>query len=376
MKPLGEIIKILKGGKAPEVFDEPRPGAYPYLQIEDLRPDATPKYALDKDGTLATKADVLIAWDGANAGTVGFNLEGYIGSTIAILRPINDDIHAPYLGYFLRSKFNEIQENTTGATIPHVNRAFLERLQLPLPPLPEQRRIADLLSRADRLRHLRRVGDSLSASLLQSVFLEMFGDGHIFDKVEFEEILDEDLKNGLYLSSDYYGSGTPIIRIDAFYNGVLGNPANFKRLRATQNQIEEFKVQNDEILINRVNSLEYLGKCALVEGLTETTLFESNMIRIRVNRKIANPIYVTKFLTTQQAYAQIMQKAKKAVNQASINQQDVKSIIIPVPSLPQQEQFAMVVRRVESLRGRQSESARQADGLFQSLLSQSFGGAT
>ncbi len=96
-------------------------------------------------------------------------------------------------------------------------------------------------------------------------------------------------------------------------------------------------------------------------------------MRIRVNRELVNPVYVTKFLTTQQAYTQIMQRAKKAVNQASINQQDVKSIVVPIPPLPEQERFARVVRRVESLRRRQAESARQGDGLFQALLTHSFG---
>lgn len=280
----------------------------------------------------------------------------------------NHDIDADFAYYWFISNKQKLVNQANQAVVPILNNERLSEINFAYPPLTEQKRIASLLRRADRLRQLRRTAHNLGDALLQSVFLEMFGDGSKFDRVEFEEILEENPKNGLYLSSDQYGSGTPIIRIDAFYDGVLGNPVYFKRLRATPKQIEEFNVQNDEILINRVNSLEYLGKCALVKGLLETTLFESNMMRIRINRKLANPVYVTKYLTTPQAYAQIMQKAKKAVNQASINQQDVKSIVIPVPPLSLQEEFAGVVARVEGLRTRMSEAERQVEGLFQGLL--------
>ncbi|HQU37299.1 MAG: Type-1 restriction enzyme EcoKI specificity protein [Anaerolineales bacterium] len=317
------------------------------------------------------------------AGSIVFSTRAPIGHCAVTSFPLctnqgfksivpNERLDAVY-GFFALKYFTpQLEILGRGATFAEVNKETFENFRLPLPPLTEQKRIASLLARADRLRSLRRTGRALGESLLQSVFLEMFGDGSKFDRVEFEEILEEDPKNGLYLSSDQYGSGTPIIRIDAFYDGVLGNPSKFKRLRASEKQIEEFKVQNGEILINRVNSLEYLGKCALVKGLTETTLFESNMMKIRINRKLAHPVYVTKFLTTQNAYSQILQKAKKAVNQASINQQDVKSLVIPVPPLPLQEEFASVVARVEGLRGRMSEAERQGEGLFESLLAESF----
>jgi type I restriction enzyme, S subunit len=228
------------------------------------------------------------------------------------------------------------------AAVPGLNREDAYEQRLPLPSLPEQQRIAAILQQADRLRHLRRTARQLSDTYLQSVFLEMFGNDEEFEFVEFEDVLLDEPKNGLYLPSDFYGSGTPIIRIDTFYNGVLSHPETFKRVRATPRQIKEFSVDNSEILINRVNSIEYLGKCAYVQGLDEPTLFESNMMRIRINKRIASPMYITKYLTTQHTYYQILQKSKRAVNQASINQEDVKTLKILLPSLPLQEKFGTV----------------------------------
>jgi type I restriction enzyme S subunit len=200
----------------------------------------------------------------------------------------------------------------------------------------------------------------------------MFGNGNDFETVKFKELMVESPRNGLYLPSSEYGSGTPIIRIDNFYGGILSHPDTFKRVRAKQKHIEDYAVQNGEILINRVNSLDYLGKCALVKGISEPTVFESNMMRIRLNQERIHPIYLARYLTTPQAHAQILQHAKKAVNQASINQQDVKSLSIPTPPLPLQEEFAAIVRRFEHLRAQQRESERQAEHLFQTLLHRAF----
>jgi len=374
MKPLGEIVKIIKGGKAPEVFDEPRPGAYPYLQIEDLRPDPTPKYAIDKDGTIATKEDVLIAWDGANAGTIGFNLEGYIGSTIAILRPTQDDIHAPYLGYFLRSKFSEIQENTTGATIPHVNRGYLESLRLLLPPLPEQRRIASLLSRADRLRRLRRVGDSLSASLLQSVFLEMFGNPKTNSKhwqvEKFNDVcesrlgkmLDEKQQTGKHLRSYLRNINIQWANIDL---------SDVAQMDFNEKDREEFRLKNGDVLICEGGEV---GRSAIWRDEMPECYFQKALHRARPNPKLAIPEYII-WLMFMMAQTGGLGDFTSQVTIAHLTGEKLKELVIPVPSMPQQEQFARVVRQVESLRSRQAESARQGEVLFQALLSQSFGEA-
>jgi type I restriction enzyme S subunit len=375
---IGEIAKILKGSKAPEVFDKPRPGAYPYLQIEDLRPDATPKYAIDKDGTLATKTDVLIAWDGANAGTVGFDLEGYIGSTIAILRPTRNDIHAPYLGYFLRSKFNEIQENATGATIPHVSRSYLENLKLPIPPLTEQKRIASLLARADRLRQLRRTAHDLGDALLQSVFLEMFGDPVTNSKklnVEKLEGFTSLVSSGstpLGGSNVYTASGIRFIRSQ----NVLMNKFDFSDIafisEEIYNSMKRTFVKRNDVLLNITGAS--IGRVACYQDDILANVNQHVCI-IRCKPEKLNPIYLSFFLSMPSFQEKFITNQSGATRQA-LNFEQIKDFNISVPTLNLQEEFAGVVARVESLRGRMGESARQVEGLFESLLAEAFDGKT
>src|SRR2546425_9671897 len=108
---LGDVVEIEKGKKAGRPLDRPTSSSRRYLQIDDLRPDAKPKFVESFACPMASETDVIIAWDGANAGTVSCNLSGHIGSTLAVLRPITDKLFAPYLSRFLEGQFDYLQKN-------------------------------------------------------------------------------------------------------------------------------------------------------------------------------------------------------------------------------------------------------------------------
>jgi hypothetical protein len=86
--------------------------------------------------------------------------------------------------------------------------------------------------------------------------------------------------NGLYVPEEHYGSGIPIVRIDAFNDGFFESQS-FKRIRVKREDVEAFALQPGDLLLNRVNSIPFLGKVAYVEVVPEFTVFESNMMRLR-----------------------------------------------------------------------------------------------
>ena len=150
---LGDTLKISKGKKH-EVIDF-SVGAKRYIQIEDLSKTTNIKFTIE-NGIEVNKDDVIIAWDGANAGKVGTGLSGIIGSTLARLKILNTELNAKYLYRFLDSKFELIKSQRTGATIPHISGDALKNLEIPLPDLPTQRHIAEVLDKADALRQQNR----------------------------------------------------------------------------------------------------------------------------------------------------------------------------------------------------------------------------
>ena len=216
--------------------------------------------------------------------------------------------------------------------------------------------------------------------LVKARFVEMFGDPEInsFDwpVCTLKELVSIEPQNGLYKPQSAYvqdGSGFPIVRIDAFYNGRITDFSALKRLECSESEVQRYLLQENDIVINRVNSIEYLGKCAHIKGLLEETVFESNMMRLHLDDTVMNAVFATKLLCSQYIYKQIMIRAKKAVNQASINQQDVLSFRMFVPPLELQEQFAAFVTQTDKSKAVIQKALDEAQLLFDSLTQQYFG---
>ncbi len=307
-----------------------------------------------------------------------------ICSTDIIVFQVKKDLILPkYMANILRNKAFLIYATTkmSGANLPRVSWQKLKKFKISLPPLETQKKIVEILENAEKLNEWRAAADELADEYLKSVFLEIFGDPKSnpngWKYANFSEIMIGTPQNGLYKHSAYYtkdNSGVPILRIDSFYDGKLKKLNNLKRLNCTNEELERFKLENENIVINRVNSIEYLGKCALIENLLEPTVYESNMMQIKIDKSIINPVYLTKFLCTNFVYNQIVNKAKKAVNQASINQKDVKSLKILIPPIELQNQFANIIQQVETLKSYQSQSKQQIDNLFNTLMQKAFKG--
>ena len=194
-------------------------------------------------------------------------------------------------------------------------------------------------------------------NLVKARFIEMFGDPYTnplkWEKLKIKDAVTVEPQNGLYKpQSDYVTdrSGIPILRIDGFYDGIVTNFASLKRLKCSETEKQKYLLLEDDIVINRVNSIEYLGKCAHIKGLLEDTVYESNMMRMHFDPESYNPAYICKLLCSQFIYDQIVNHAKKAVNQASINQKDVLDFNIYQPPVDLQNQFADFVRQVDKSR--------------------------
>ena len=285
-----------------------------------------------------------------------------------------------FLCYFLRqpSMVDYANSRSAGANLPRLSPSALAGFEIPVPPLAEQQRIAEVLDKAEALRAKRRAALAQLDSLTQSLFLDLFGDPASNPKGwpvrRLGELIVDGPQNGLYKPSTDYGSGTPILRIDAFYDGAVTDIFALKRVRLSEAERSGFRLTENDVVINRVNSLEYLGKCALIPKLPEETVFESNMMRMRFDSKTTHPRFVVQFLQSGFAKSQIQMRAKHAVNQASINQQDVSGFRTSVPPIQLQHEFARRVAAVEKLKTAQRAALAELDALFASLQHRAFRG--
>jgi type I restriction enzyme S subunit len=178
--------------------------------------------------------------------------------------------------------------------------------------------------------------------------------------------------NGLYRPQSDYGQGMLILRIDDFGNeGDIVTTAR-NRVDADESDRLRFSLAKNDIVLNRVNSLSHLGKTALIGDITEPMLFESNMMRFRVNEQRIRPDFAFRVLNSDVCKRQLVAMAKRAVAQSSVNQGDVATVQIPLPPLAEQYQIATVLSAVQRAAERQERLIALTAELKKALMHKLF----
>lgn len=258
---------------------------------------------------------VAVVKDGAGIGRVMCLPEkSSVIGTMQYILP-NEGVNVHYLAFAMEHM--NLAKYFSGATIPHIYFKDYCTERLPKNSEAEQKQISTTLSRVTELISLRKQQLSKLDELVKARFVEMFGDSVAntknFPSTTLETVMTVFPQNGLYKpQTDYVqdDTGIPILRIDAFYNGKVTNWNTLKRLICSETEIDRYLLKENDIVINRVNSIEYLGKCAHIVGLKEKTVFESNMMRFHMDEKKVNAVYVTEVLCTEDIYRQILRRAK------------------------------------------------------------------
>ncbi len=306
--------------------------------------------------------------------------ENMVCSTgFAVLR-VNPNVNPDYVFRFVMSDafVNQLIPKMVGANYPAVSVEDIKDCLIPLPMYEEQSIIATILGEADALIQKRKEAIAKLDELVQSVFLEMFGGGMINTEVndyfELGKLIISGPQNGLYKPASEYGSGFPILRIDSFYDGKVENIESLKRVNISSDELEKYSLNELDIVINRVNSKKYLGKSAIIPRLKEPTVFESNMMRFSVDSTLIDPEYLIYFMQQPIIKKQILSKSRDAVNQSSINQQDVLSLLVYLPYMNIQKKFVAFYRQIEQEKRYMENQLIKLEFNFQSLLHQAFTG--
>lgn len=373
-QPLGSAITISKGKKH-EVIESPSSSAKRLIGIDDLRNDDLLRYTDDIKGVEATPEDVLIAWDGANAGTIGYGKSGFIGSTIARLR-INPEskLFTPFLGLYLKSQFDYLRKTATGATIPHINRRALESILLPNIEFNDQVRIAHLLSKvegliAQRKQHLQQLD-----VLLKSVFLEMFGDPMSNPKKWPDSGLGEALTflqyGPRFYNEKYSAEGTRIVRItDLSERGTLDFSA-MPRLDVTSDEKEKFLLMPGDLIFARTGAT--VGKVALIRRDDPPAIAGAYFIVMRFKPTL-HPLYVRSVLTSSSVRATIAERSRQAAQQ-NFSGPGLRKLPMPVPPIKLQNNFVKICNEVEKLEDKYQNSLNDLQDLYGVLSQQAFKG--
>jgi type I restriction enzyme S subunit len=283
-----------------------------------------------------------------------------------------------FRGWLLRRRVESTQKN--------VNKGILTAFEIPVPPLEEQRQIAAVLLAVqlaiERQERLITLAGELKKALMHKLFTEGTR-GELLKQTEIGPVpeswnvvplgslFSHEPSNGLYRPQSDYGRGTLILRIDDFSNGgdVVTGASN--RVNAGEGDSRRFRLAKDDIVLNRVNSLSHLGKTALIGDLDEPMLFESNMMRFRVDETRIRPALAFRVLNSAVCKSQIIGMAKRAVAQSSVNQGDVGRLLIPLPpDVAMQDEILTILGAIEAKCGVHVRTRASLNDLFRTLLHQ------
>jgi type I restriction enzyme S subunit len=193
----------------------------------------------------------------------------------------------------------------------------------------------------------------------------------------FDQLIAFGPQNGLYKPASAYGRGLPIVRIEDYQDDWSNERDRLKQLTVDDNEAATYGLLPSDVLINRVNSPSHLGKCMIVAAALCPAVFESNMMRIRFAVGV-EPYWVATTLREASGRARLTSNAKWAVNQASINQGDVRLTPVPLPPLNEQTRASAEVERrltlATKLLSQMERHARYAERLRSGILAAAFSG--
>jgi type I restriction enzyme, S subunit len=372
---LKDLFSIRKGKKVEQV-ETTSDDSIRYIQIEDLRDDNNPKFCLPKENyVIANKNHIIIAWDGANAGTVSYGLEGAIGSTLAILETEDKNVYIPYVGKFLQSKNQYLRDTCTGATIPHVSRKALENIVIPLPSVERQKCISNTLDKAKSLIEKRKAQIEALDQLTQSVFLEMFGDPYKNPKNwPVGTIKDITLKTqyGTSKKASENKGKYPILRMgNITYNGFL-DFNDMKYIDLDDSEAEKYLVHKGDLLFNRTNSKELVGKTAVYREELPMA-YAGYLVKLVPNEK-ANSEFISGFLNSKYGKTLLYSMAKNIVGMANINAEELKRIKIYIPPRDLQDKFASIISNILERRELLNKGLKLLEENYNSLMQRAFKG--
>jgi type I restriction enzyme S subunit len=289
---------------------------------------------------------------------------------------VKPEVSRSYVAHFLRSPrfLQTAPVDVAPGQLPRIRSGELAETLIPLPPLPEQRRIAAILDKADALRRERKSAIDLLDGLTQSIFLDRFGDPasnpHGLKRGKIGDLLAE----AQYGTSAKAGSdgAYPILRMGNITVDGRVITDDLKFIDLAPIEIHKYTVRRGDILFNRTNSADLVGKTAVFD-LDERFAFAGYLVRARARTGIS-PHYISAYLNSRHGKGTLRGMAKSIVGMANINAKEMASIPILVPDEESQRRYTHALGAIRTRQLLASRQLRVVDTLFASLQHRAFSG--
>lgn len=360
----------------------------PYLDVAHLRGKTKENFIDSGNFVLAGSKVILV--DGENSGEIFTVKEnGYLGSTLRELK-IFENVDINFFQYFVSTKKDLYRKNKKGSAIPHLNKNLFYSTNFPMPPMDEQKRLVTLLDKFfSKLDTAKKIVQDIVAGyeLRRSAILHKAFTGELSAKFRAENNLSLDdwqqkkLKD--VCKKFIYGTSKKskptgkiiVVRMGNLQNGTI----DWDNLAYSDDEadIKKYKLSAGDVLFNRTNSAELVGKTSIYRG-EYPAIYAGYLIKLDYEKNILNGEYLNFILNSPEAKKYCDSVKTNAVNQSNINAKKIGNFKIPVPTLTEQKEIVRILDNLLDKEQRTKELAEnillEIDLLKKSILARAFRG--
>lgn len=371
---LGEVFQISSGGTPSKQKTEYYlGGSIPWVKTGDLKDkfvsediERITKDGLDNSSAkLFPKNTVLIAMYGATIGACSIlPFEASTNQACAAFLP-NDAFNPEFLFYFLSSQRNQFIKDGVGGAQPNISAGYLKNVFIPLISIDQQSEIVRSLNRVDTLISLRKQQLAKLDELIKARFVEMFGDES--KRMKISEVCSI-ITDGTHQPPKFVSNGIPFI----FVSNITGNIITYETEKYIDQHtydelIKRTPIEIGDVLLSTVGSY---GHPAIVKT-DKKFLFQRHIAYLKPRKELIDSEYLHGAILSPDIQRQI-DESVKGIAQKTLNLSEIKKMMIPVPNLKRQKEFASVITRIDKSKAVVQKSLDKLETLKNALMQQYF----
>lgn len=368
---LGELASILSGYAFKSSRFNSVGKGLPLIRIRDVKSGSSKTFYHGEyaERFLIFDGDLLVGMDGEFNCAPWSGGQALLNQRVCRVAACSSRLDQNYLRQYLPIALKEIEGRTSFVTVKHLSSKEVAAIEIPLPPLPEQQRIAAILDQADALRRLRRRSLSRLNELGQSVFQEMFRDrSREWLEVELGSKIDFLTSGSRGWARYYTDEGASFIRIQNVKRGYFDH-SDMAFVNAPKSaESRRTRVKSGDVLISITADL---GRAAVVPDKIGEAYINQHLAIIRTDA--FNPHFLVAALTSPKGQRSIFKKDRSAVK-SGMNFDDIRTLPIIFPPRVDQDEFAERLLQISKMECRYNFENEHLDALFASLQHRAFRG--
>ncbi len=387
---LSEVADIDSGAGFPLQYQGTQNAQFPFLKVSDMNLPGNERSIYTWNHSITDEVRIQLRAKALPAGALIFpKVGGAIGTNkkrqltrpscvdnnVMAVSPKQNRLDADFLYFLFQTK--NLSEFASDSNPPSIRKSDVEKWSFNLPPLPEQRRLVDILSRAEGIVRLRREAEKKAAELIPALFIDLFGDpatnpkGWPVAKIgELGHVQLGRQRAPKYQTGAY---SHPYVRVANVFEDRI-DVADLRSMDFDEIDFAQYQLKHGDILLNEGQSTELVGRPALWRNQVENCCFQNTLIRFQPNPARLLPEFALIALLRYYKTGVLSQISSKTSSIAHLGAGRFSKLPLVYPPLSLQADFIDKLTAIRSIQRQQSAATAKAQASFDALLAEAFGG--